>query len=894
MSDAYLQVELDDATKQLLVINTHRGLYRYNRLAFGPALAPAIFQRLVENLVAGIPYVAAYLDDVIVTGRTEEEHLSNLKQVLSALNEHGMKLRLEKCEFFRKQVTYLGHVISAEGLKPSEKRVDAVVNFPKPENVKQLESFIGKLNYYGKFLPSFSTIIILCAPLNRLSRNNVTWRPCSRCGSSAHQPNDCHYLDSICYNCNKKGYISSACRSKDGTSVAKRSNDKRPKTQAKWRGKPCRNVDHTTCSTGNVTVDILTTTHLVAKPQISLQIAGTDVTFEVDTGESMSLVGEDVWQNIGSPALKTSNIRLFVYGEKVIPVKGLCDVPLSYDGKTQTLPLIVTNKVGTSLFALDLIHAFKLDLNVLVHGEKPAATSIAADCNQVGEDDHDLQKAIEQFPAVFAPGLGHCTLVKVHLTLKEDATPKFCKPRPVPFSRLEVVDKELERLEKLDVITHVDHSEWATPVVVVQKSNGSVRLCGDYKVTVNPQLHIDRHPILRVEELFAKLQGGEHFTKLDMSDAYLQVELDDATKQLLVINTHRGLYRYNRLAFGPALAPAIFQRLVENLVAGIPYVAAYLDDVIVTGRTEEEHLSNLKQVLSALNEHGMKLRLEKCEFFRKQVTYLGHVISAEGLKPSEKRVDAVVNFPKPENVKQLESFIGKLNYYGKFLPSFSTIIILCAPLNRLRRNNVTWHWSAECDEAYSSLKQMLAQQTRLVHYDPTKPLSLATDASPYGIGAVISQCDTNGVEHPIAFASKTLTDAEKNYGHVEKEALSIIYGVRKFHQYLCGRHFTLITDHKPLLTVFSPVKSLPVMTLQRLQRWALLLMGYDYEINYRSSAQHANADALSYPVAETQTLTRRKQSLSSRRKFWRSNHRRSPTFLYRRRRSLITPGRTRS
>ena len=276
----------------------------------------------------------------------------------------------------------------------------------------------------------------------------------------------------------------------------------------------------------------------------------------------------------------------------------------------------------------------------------------------------------------------------MHLTLKEDATPKFCKSRSVPFNRLEAVDNELERLDKLGVITHVDHSEWATPVVVVHKLNGSVRLCGDYKVTVNAQLHIDRHPIPRVEELFAKLPGGQHFTKLDMSDACLQVELDNATKQLLVINAHRGLYRYNRLAFGPAPAPAIFQRLVENLVAGIPYVAAYLDDVIVTGRTKEERLSNLKQVFSALNEHCMQLRIDKCEFLRKQVTYLGHVISAEGLKLSEKRVDAVVNFPKPENVKQLESVIGKLNEYGKFLPSFSTI---CAPLNRLIRNNAMWH-----------------------------------------------------------------------------------------------------------------------------------------------------------------------------------------------------------
>ena len=207
----------------------------------------------------------------------------------------------------------------------------------------------------------------------------------------------------------------------------------------------------------------------------------------------------------------------------------------------------------------------------------------------------------------------------------------------------------------------------------------------------------------------------------------------------------------------------------------------------------------------------MKLRLDKCEFFRQQVTYLGHVISAEGLKPSEERVDAIVKIPTPENIKQLESFIGKLNYYGKFLPSFSTT---CAPLNRLRRQDVEWDWSAECDQAFRQLKEMLPQKTRLVHYDPTRPITLAADASSYGIGAVISQCAPDGTEEPIAFASKTLTSTEKNYSQVEKEALSIIFGVRKFHQYLSGRHFQFATDHKPLLAIFSPDKSLPVMTLQ--------------------------------------------------------------------------------
>ena len=200
---------------------------------------------------------------------------------------------------------------------------------------------------------------------------------------------------------------------------------------------------------------------------------------------------------------------------------------------------------------------------------------------------------------------------------------------------MEAVDKELHRFEAVRIITRVDHSEWATLIVVVQKPNGKMSIYGDYKSTVDPQLHVDQHPIPRVDELFTKLQGGQHFSKLDMSDPYLQVELDDATKKLFVVNTHKGLFQYNRLSFGPAQSPAIFQKLVDNLVSGIPYVAAYLDDLIVTGRTKEEQLQNVKQVLSALNEYGTKLRLDKCEFFRQQVTYLGHVISADCLKPSE-------------------------------------------------------------------------------------------------------------------------------------------------------------------------------------------------------------------------------------------------------------------
>ena len=224
------------------------------------------------------------------------------------------------------------------------------------------------------------------------------------------------------------------------------------------------------------------------------------------------------------------------------------------------------------------------------------------------------------------------------------------------------------------------------------------------------------------------------------------------------------------------------------------------------------------------------------------MSYLGYIISKDGLCASEERVQAILQYATPTDLKQLESFVGKLNYYGKFLPAFASV---CAPLNQLRCKDTSWKWSAECAAAFDELKQMLADKTRLVHFDPEMPIVLATDASPYGIGAVISHVLHDGSEEPIAFASKTLSKAERSYAQVEKEGLSIVYGIRKFNQYLSGRHFTILTDHTPLLTIFGPDKSLPAMSLQRLQRWALLLMGHDYDIRYRASAEHCNADALS-------------------------------------------------
>ena len=263
---------------------------------------------------------------------------------------------------------------------------------------------------------------------------------------------------------------------------------------------------------------------------------------------------------------------------------------------------------------------------------------------------------------------------------------------------------------------------------------------------------------------------------------------------------------------------------------------------MVTGATDDEHLQNLEEVLTRLQQHGIQLKHEKCQFMKESVDYLGHHIDSQGVHASPNKVKAIVQAPSPKNVQELRSFLGMINYYGKFLAKLSTFL---HPLNELLKTEVTWEWSEECECAFQEAKGQLSCAPVLAHYDPSLPIRLAGDASNYRVGAVLSQVTADGHEHPIAFASRMLTSAERNYGQVEKEALSLIFGICKFHKYVHGRHFTLVTDHQPLMAILGPKSGTPVLAAARLQRWGLLLSAYHYEIEFRPTKAHANANGLS-------------------------------------------------
>ncbi|RVE41173.1 hypothetical protein evm_014177 [Chilo suppressalis] len=460
-----------------------------------------------------------------------------------------------------------------------------------------------------------------------------------------------------------------------------------------------------------------------------------------------------------------------------------------------------------------------------------------------------LQKLFEKYSDLFDnKNVGEIKGEPAALHLKPNAKPAFFRARPVPFALKDRVEQEIDNLARDGVLVKVDYSEFATPIVPVVKPNGKIRICGDYKLTLNQNLLVDEHPLPTSEELFNGLAGGDKFTKIDLRNAYLNWKVREEDQHLLTLNTHKGLYKCTRLVFGLNCAPAKWQRKIESILREIPGVHCFIDDIRIPALNDAEHLDRLDKVFARLAEFGLKVNLEKSEFMQNEIEYCGYKISREGVHKVNSKVKAVVEALNPTNVSELQALLGLVNYYGRFLYNLSSIL---EPLPKLLRKGTPWYWSAECDKALLTIKKQMLSDTVLAHYSPDLPLILATDASPTGVGAVLSHIMPDGTERPIHFASQTLNSSQRKWAQIDKEAYGIVFGVKRFFQYLYGRKFILHTDHKPLVQIFSPTKALPHLSAARMQHYAIFLQGFQYDIKYKNSKDNANADALSrLPITE--------------------------------------------
>ncbi|XP_011699197.1 PREDICTED: uncharacterized protein K02A2.6-like [Wasmannia auropunctata] len=438
--------------------------------------------------------------------------------------------------------------------------------------------------------------------------------------------------------------------------------------------------------------------------------------------------------------------------------------------------------------------------------------------------------------------------VEAHLKLKENAKPIFIKSRTVPFKLKEKVEVELENMVKAGILEKIESSKWATPIVPVLKKNGQIRICGDFSVTVNPLLVVDEHPLPTIDELFASMAGGRIFSKIDLKQAYLQLPLAEQDREILTLNTHKGLYKCNRLMYGIASAPAIWQRIIENILNGIPGVAVFLDDIRVSGKNLDEHMKRLDLVFGRLSKYNLRINRDKCEFLKESITYCGYEIGKRGISKEKHKMEAVRKMPRPNNITELRAFIGLINYYGRFIENLSDVL---RPLNNLLKKDVPFEWTKDCEIAFERAKEEFQSNKILVPFDSKLPLVLATDASPYGVGAVLSHTYPDGSERIIQCASNSLTETQKKYAQIDKEAYAIIFGIKKFHQFLYGNRFTLLTDHKPLAQIFNPQKGLPAYSAMRIQHYAIFLQAFNFSIKYRKSSEHCNADGFSrLPIQE--------------------------------------------
>lgn len=628
---------------------------------------------------------------------------------------------------------------------------------------------------------------------------------CAVCGFKNHTTEQCRFRNYTCRKCNKKGHLNRMCKKinfVENESVGESGDDGKINNIRTFHGEPM--------------------TELV-------DVQGVKIKFQVDSGSAVTAISEQMYlKYFKNVPLSKTNKRLQTYtGDNIVCI-GTVSLFFSYMGKSNTLNVYVIRGGVTPLIGRDFIALYKLGITPINYCEK--AEGIL----------HQLQL---QYPSVFSDELGTFTKYKIKLHLKQHVKPIFFKARSMAFALREKVDKELDRLVAEGILKPVEYSEYASPIVPVLKRDGSIRLCADYSVSINKQLLIEQYPLPSAHQLFTKLHGGQQFSKLDLSQAYAQCVLDEESQKLTCINTHRGLFQYTRLVFGLASAPAIFQRVMECVLSGMEGVLCMLDDVLVTGSNRSEHLQRLQAVLQRLQDAGLTLQKNKCDFFKDEVEYLGYTINKHGLKKSPSKVEAIRNAPTPKNVSSLQSFLGLINYYRNFVSGASTVL---SPLYNLLQKGTKWTWNAEHENAFNNIKKHLSSDQVLAHFNPNATIILTVDASPSGLGAILSLIEADGVERPVSFASRTLNAAEKRYSQMQKEATAIIFGVRRFHQYLYGRSvpFVLRTDHKPLISIFGPYRGIPEVSANRLQRYAMFLSAYNYKIEYIRSANNS-ADYLS-------------------------------------------------
>lgn len=655
---------------------------------------------------------------------------------------------------------------------------------------------------------------------------------CLKCGLNNHNTKECRRdRNSLkCTSCTKIGHVSKVCittltKTKSNKANASSIKEVQIKNEEEYESENNYNINKV------IPVNKTTVSGNNHKFIVPIKLFSKVMNFEVDTGSPVTLINEEDYAKleINEPIKRTEVLFRAYTGQNFIP-KGKVTLPISYGNIDSTGDLYIVPTPYSAIVGRDWLQ----NLKIITINKVTQMTDI---------DKKPLEKEIyTKYSQVFQEKVGCVPNIFCSIRVRdENIAPVFLKPRQIPYALQEKVEDELNLMEKQGIIEKTDYSQWGSPLVCVPKPDGNVRLCVDYKTTVNPNLQDARYPIPLIDDVLNTLRGSAVFCVLDIHKAYQHLMVDEEGQRLQTISTHRGTYKMKRLAFGIKIAPNEFQKFIDTALQGLEGVIAYFDDIVVHAKSLFECYKRLESCLNRLQELDLHVNRRKCILFASRIKYLGHIVSAAGIQKSPEKVEAIINAPRPTNITEVRAFVGYVAYYSKFIPNVASIL---HPIYNLLRNTSEFQWTTACESAFQKIKEEIASDRVLTYYNPKLPLTVTTDASPVGLSAIMSHI-INGEERPIAFASRSLTVTEKNYSQLDKEATAIYWGIQKFYPYIYGRHFTLITDNKPLSHIFGRNQKLPTITASRLIRYSMFLNGFDYEIQHRKSEHHANADYLS-------------------------------------------------
>ena len=630
--------------------------------------------------------------------------------------------------------------------------------------------------------------------------DQVKIQKCKKCGRS-HPPRQCPAYGKTCLKCKKLNHFANMCKSKMVKEVAEDENSDK------------------SFYIGSVEVNSVDTNKVWL---VELDVRGHQIRAKIDTGAQVNVISQKLVNKLGTQ-ITHSDTKLTAYSGDSIPVVGQTNLKCFYKGKEYLINFIVTSYPSATTI-LGLKTSEKMNLFKRINTVKESKNH-----------NFDMTSLIKEYSDTFG-ALG-CLEEAHHIEIDPHVEPIVSPPRRVPLGQRKKLEQKLREMITQKVIVKVDEpTDWVNPMILVNKPNGDIRICMDPQ-RLNTAIKREHFQLPTMEELTMEMKGAQYFTKLDASSGFWQIPLDESSSKLCTFATPFGRFRFCRLPFGIKSAPEVFQKSIQRHFGDLPGVVNFEDDLCIWSRSIEEHTERLRKVFERARKCGIKFNRSKCKFAQTSLPYLGHILTQEGIKVDEEKVSAISNMPTPTNKQELMRFLGMVTYLTKFIPDMS---MKTAPLRKLLEKDTEWLWLHTHDNAVSQLKEILSKAPVLSYFDVNKPVTVMADASKDGLGAAILQDNK-----PVAYASRSLTPAEKHYAVIEKETLAVVFAMERFHQYIYGKHVTVESDHKPLVSIqYKTFNNCPA----RIQRFLLRLQKYDFTIKYVKGKDQVLADTLSRAV----------------------------------------------